>query len=224
MRVSALEGHRIWSETYDDYPNPLLALETRILAGWLVPWEGQRVVDVGCGTGRWTAYARDRGARVAGIDLCFEMLLRAASKPDLAGHLVLGSAESLPLAGGVANLVMCSFSLGYVTDAAAAIREMARICDHGGRLVVSDLHPEAVAAGWKRAFRAGDAAYEIVHWAHSTSALLEAGSAAGLQLERAASACFGTPERAIFQRSGREHLFDQASRVPALWTAAWTKP
>lgn len=224
MRVAALEGHRIWSETYDEAPNPLLALEERVLAPWLEPWTGRRLVDVGCGTGRWMAHAQPCGARVAGVDLCHEMLLRAASKSRLTGHLARGSAECLPLASATADLVVCSFALGYVADARAAIREMARICDRGGRVVVSDLHPEALEAGWKRAFRSGDAAFEIEHFPHPTPVLLEAASGAGLRLERTAAACFGDPERAIFSRAGKERVFDEASRLPAVWIAAWIKP
>ena len=223
MRVAALEGHRIWSATYDDAPNPLLSLEARVLSGSLVPWEGRRCVDVGCGTGRWMAYAKARGARVTGVDLCFEMVLRAARKPGLAGHLALGSAEFLPFGSGMADLVLCSFALGYVPDAPAAIREMARICDRGGRIVVSELHPDAARAGWKRAFRAGDAAYEIEHFPHPTAALLEAASAAALRLDSTAAVRFGEPERAIFARGGKEHVFDEAVRVPAIWIGIWMK-
>ncbi len=223
MRVPALEGHRIWSETYDDAPNPLLSLETRVLPELLGPLEGRRLVDIGCGTGRWMVYAQSRGARVTGVDLCHEMLLRAASKPRLGGRLARGSAELLPLAGEAADLALCSFALGYMADSPAAIREMSRICGRGARVIVSDVHSEGLAAGWKRAFRSGGASYEIEHLSHSTPALLQAASEAGLRLECAVATCFGEPEREVFCRAGKEHLFEEASRVPAIWIAAWIK-
>ena len=42
MVVSALEGHRIWSRQYDESPNPILALETRVLAPRLQVREGTK--------------------------------------------------------------------------------------------------------------------------------------------------------------------------------------
>ena len=222
--MTALEAHRVWSEIYDESPNPLLALEMRVLAGLLGPLESRRIVDVGCGTGRWLTYAESRGALAFGIDFCREMLLRAAAKPQLEGRLALATAERLPFADRMADLVLCSFVIGYLADPAFAIREMARIGAPGARIVVSELHPDAAAAGWKRGFRHNGTAYEIEHSPHPLPNLLEAASEAGLRLDRTEAASFGEPEREIFLRAGRDHLFQDASRVPAIWTAVWSKP
>lgn len=222
--MTALEAHRIWSEIYDESPNPLLALETRVVTRLLGPLENRRFVDVGCGTGRWLNYAESRGARVFGIDFCREMLLRAAARPGLGDRLALATAERLPFADRVAELVVCSFVIGYLANPRFAIREMARISAPGARIVLSELHPDAAAAGWKRGFRHNGTAYEIEHSPHPVPCLLEAAAEAGLRLDRTEAASFGEPEREIFLRAGRDHLFQDASRVPAIWTAVWSKP
>ena len=222
--MTALEAHRIWSEIYDESPNPLLALETRIVARLLGPLENRRIVDVGCGTGRWLTCAESQGAHVFGIDFCREMLLRAAVKPRLAGRLALATAERLPFGDRMADLVVCSFVIGYLVDPGFAIREMARISAPGARIVLSELHPDAAAAGWKRGFRHNGTPYEIEHSPHPIPCLLGAASQAGLQLDRTQVAAFGEPEREIFLRAGRDRLFEDASRVPAIWAAVWSKP
>src|SRR5207248_1443835 len=140
------------------------------------------------------------------------------------GHLVRGAAELLPLAGGVADVVLCSFALGYFESVGAAIREMARVCARGARIVVSDVHPAALSAGWKRSFRSGGLAYEIDHASDASAVILEAALATGLRLESTASAYLGESEREIFSRAGKKHLFAEASRVPAIWIATWIKP
>ena len=66
-----------------------------------VPWKGgERVVDVGCGNGRYLRLAQERGAvSVVGCDLAAGMLAgidRAAADP----LLVQADAQSLPLATG----------------------------------------------------------------------------------------------------------------------------
>jgi len=54
------------------------AREKRLLEPWLRPLDrGGRVLDVGCGSGRWTAYFADRFATVVGIDRSAAMI-RAA--------------------------------------------------------------------------------------------------------------------------------------------------
>jgi malonyl-CoA O-methyltransferase len=222
--VTALEAHRIWSEVYDEFPNPLLALEMRVVAGLLEPLENRRFVDVGCGTGRWLAHAESQGARVFGIDFCCEMLLRAAAKPRLAGRLALANAERLPFPDRVADLVVCSFVIGYLDEPSLAVRQMERVSAPGAKIVVSELHPDAVEAGWKRGFRHNGTAYEIEHSPHPIPCLLEAASEAGLRLDCTEVASFGEPEREIFLRAGKAHLFDDASRVPAIWTGVWSKP
>jgi len=222
--VTALEAHRIWSEIYDESPNPLLALEMRLVAGLLEPLENRRMVDVGCGTGRWLTYAEPRRARVFGIDFCREMLLCASAKPRLAGCLALSTAERLPFADRIADLVLCSFVVGYLADPGLAVREIARVSAPGAKIVVSELHPGAAAAGWKRGFRHNGTAYEIDHSSTAIPCLVGAASDAGLRLDRTETASFGEPEREIFLRAGKAHLFDDASRIPAIWTGVWSAP
>jgi len=224
MRVSPLEGHRIWSGAYDRQLNPLLALEGRVLVEAIGPLQGKRFVDVGCGTGRWMAYWQSRGAHVIGVDVCREMLLEATRRPRLAGRLVLGEAGFLPLADAVSDLTLCSFALGYMSDPATVIREMARIAAPRSRVVIADLHPHASRAGWTRSFRSGEAVYEIENFVHSPADLLAAAQSAGLRQEACKEAQFGEPERAIFSSAGKGQLFSEMSRIPAVWIAAWTKP
>jgi malonyl-CoA O-methyltransferase len=223
VRVSPLEGHRIWSASYDNGPNPVLALDTRVLSKRLGCLKGLRVVDVACGTGRWTTFAQSQGAEVIGIDLCREMLAAAACKAAISGRLALAHAAELPIRQGVADLVLCSFALSYFPSAAAAIAEMARITRPGGRVIVSDLHPHAVRAGWERSFRSGDQVYAIDHRNHAIRFAYLAAERSGLTLDWELSARFGVPEREIFQRAGKEPAFLELSRVPAVRLLAWIK-
>jgi ubiquinone/menaquinone biosynthesis C-methylase UbiE len=139
--------------SYDAGPNPLLALETRLLLGAVDSARSLPFLDIACGTGRWMLWAQQQGAGVLGIDFCAEMVLEASRKPGLAGRLSLADACHVPVADGAADLAICSFALGYLASPRPAIAEMARVSRKGGRVVVTDLHPCALAAGWTRSFR-----------------------------------------------------------------------
>lgn len=224
MLVSAIEGHRLWSSTYDSEPNPLVALNGRILTQQLGDLAGLRVVDIGCGTGRWIQQARAQNANCIGFDSCFEMLLQADRKGLVRGRVATADAALLPVRNAVADVIVCSLCLSYVRDPSPVLQEMSRITRLGGRIVISDLHPDAVSAGWSRAFRVGTDTYELAHNTHSADLIQECARKARLVPSWQASARFGTPERRIFQAAGRLEAFEKVSRIGALQLTAWRKP
>ena len=223
-RVSPIDGHELWAPSYDSGPNPLLALESRILLALLGPVDGLSVVDIACGTGRWTERLFRLGANVTGVDACAGMLARAAAKRSIRRLLVLADARALPLRASIADLVICSFAIGYFARLGPAFAEMARITRPGGIVATSDLHPAAVSAGWTRSFRIGEAVYEIEHFARSRDQIIRAARRAGLQLQLQAGYRFGRPERSVFAAAGKRDRFTAACQVPAVWIGLWRKP
>ncbi len=219
MLVPALEGHRMWAASYQTAPNPLLALEARLLPEIIGPVSFRRVVDVACGTGRWAARLAEWGADVVGVDFCAEMLDHAPVK--LRTRLMLGDAACLPIQPGTADLAICSFAAAYFPDLNRAVSEMARITKAGGRVIITDLHPAGVEAGWTRSFRVDRVVYELLHFGYSLEQMDRAARQAGLELESELHACFGEPEKAIFQAAGKAGNWNTISEVPALWIANW---
>jgi ubiquinone/menaquinone biosynthesis C-methylase UbiE len=223
MQVSAIEGHRNWAATYDGGPNPLLALESRFLVERLNSLKATCLLDIACGTGRWMLWAQQRGIRALGVDFCAEMLIEAARKPGLAGRLSLADACHIPVANGSADLTLCSFALGYLPTPHRAFAEMARVSRSRGHIIVTDLHPRAIAAGWTRSFRSDGQVYEMDHHLHPIAAWVAAAESAGLSLDWCLEASLGDPEREILRQAGKDSLFPELSRVPALLAMSWTK-
>jgi ubiquinone/menaquinone biosynthesis C-methylase UbiE len=216
--LTATQGYQIWSDHYDSDPNPLLALESRVLAPRLGHLNGLSVLDVATGTGRWMSYAASRGARPVGLDISARMLGVAARKADICGRLVLGDARTLPFRSGSVDLTICSFALSYLAFATAAFGEMARVAR---RIVVSDLHPEAMLAGWTRSFRSDGQSWRIEHFYHALEDLDRVAKAAGMTLQWTAEAAFDLPELPFFELAGKRHMFADVSRTPAVFAASW---
>lgn len=210
--IEAREAYRLWAPSYDATPNPLVALEDRILRSRLPELHGQVVIDVASGTGRWAAFAAARGARVIGVDLCREMLVQSRC-----GARVQANMLSLPFPDGFADLAICSLAIGYVVAPATALREMARVAR---RVVVSDLHPDAVRHGWVRSFRAGGDSVQIRSYAHSMADY----EAAGFVREWLVEARFGPQEVATFRTAGRADLYAAACSVNAIFAGSWVRP
>jgi SAM-dependent methyltransferase len=101
---------------------------------WLVGDEPRDVVDLGAGTGKLTRGLVALGHRVTAIEPLDEMRgqLEAAVP---AVHALTGSAESIPLPDGSADVVICAQAFHWF-DHTLAVSEIARVLRPGGRLAL----------------------------------------------------------------------------------------
>jgi ubiquinone/menaquinone biosynthesis C-methylase UbiE len=112
---------------------------TNALMEWLarhVPPPLQLVVDLGCGTGRFTlALQKTFGALVLGVEPAANMRAAAEVKSHpSAVRFVDGSANDIPLENGAADLVFMSQVFHHLVERAEAFREIHRVLAPGGRL------------------------------------------------------------------------------------------
>ena len=93
-----------WAPSYDAQPNPLLALEQRVLLPRFGDVRGLDVLDAGCGTGRWLGQLAARSPRsLVGVDISPVMLGLAASKLNHGCELLLGNCTALPVRDATAD-------------------------------------------------------------------------------------------------------------------------
>jgi malonyl-CoA O-methyltransferase len=217
-RVSVSEGYERWASTYDQTPNPLLALERRCVPPLLPPLEGKCALDVACGTGRWCEILAARGAgRTLGADFSAAMLVQAAQKPAARGALVQADACCLPFAKQHFDFVICSFAASHIPRLDSLAAECARVLKPNADLFLTDVHPEAYATGWRTGFRDRNVALEITTISRSCGEIVQGFSRSGFQCKGLAHFSFGRPEKAIFLRAGKsDEFFERASSVPAI--------
>jgi demethylmenaquinone methyltransferase/2-methoxy-6-polyprenyl-1,4-benzoquinol methylase len=107
----------------------------RIVLDAVDPRPGDRVLDLAAGTGASSVPFAERGAAVIACDFSLGML--AVGQRNCPGvTFVAGDALRLPFADGSFRAVTVSFGLRNVADVDAALRELARVTEPGGRLVV----------------------------------------------------------------------------------------
>ncbi|HZI36259.1 MAG TPA: methyltransferase domain-containing protein [Gaiellales bacterium] len=102
-----------------------------------------RLLDVGCGTGRFAVFAAERlGARVWGVDPSSEMLDQAKRRGARGVGWKQAAAEHLPFKEGWFDAAHAHLVMHVVDDIGAALSEMARVLCPGGRLVVVSFRRE----------------------------------------------------------------------------------
>jgi 2-polyprenyl-6-hydroxyphenyl methylase/3-demethylubiquinone-9 3-methyltransferase len=113
----------------------------RALRRALEPLAGRRVLDLGCGKGRFAAHLEEGGAEVVGLDLSAAML---ASATGLAR--VRGSASRLPFAVATFDAVIAVEVFEHLADLRGVLREVRRVLRPGGVVAIIDKNAGAMNA------------------------------------------------------------------------------
>jgi SAM-dependent methyltransferase len=125
----------VWADAPAD-PEPW-AWERRraLLLGEARP--GERVLDLGCGAGRFVVALRDAGCDPVGVEIASGALERARAVAPGADLRLLAEDGSIPLEHGSVDLVWCSEVLEHVADGAHLLQEARRVLRPDGRLLLT---------------------------------------------------------------------------------------
>lgn len=112
----------------------------RLILEYFGDLAGQRVLDVGCGKGRFARVLHERhpGATLVGFDLA-EAMLRCV---PVGVAPCAGSMTALPLRSDAFDCAYATESLEHAVDVERAVAEMCRVVRPGGRIVVIDKNKE----------------------------------------------------------------------------------
>jgi malonyl-CoA O-methyltransferase len=199
MTVLAVrDAYRLWAPSYAA-ETAVSFLDEQLATEMLQDLPDQQLLDAGCGVGRRIAGI----AGAVGVDVTPEMVTAGAS-----ANLMVADIRALPFPAAHFDMVWCRLVLGHLADPLPAYRELARVCQSGGHVFVTDFHPDAVAAGGRRSFRdTKGEVHEVEHHVHDDHAWLAA--EVGLVMVDRREAGVGPAIRDFYVRADRLGLYEQ---------------
>lgn len=158
---------------------------------------GKRVLDVGCGAGILSSWLADQGAIVTALDVSTEMVKLARERVGPGATFVVSDlARPLSFASQASyDLVVGSLVLHYLQDWTSPLKEIRRVLDPSGAVVLSTHHPvmdaelhspddyfslKLVTETWKK----GEGEFQVTFWRRPLTAMASAISDAGFVIER----------------------------------------
>jgi SAM-dependent methyltransferase len=125
----------LWRELPDELALPDFERRRRFLLSAVVA--GQRALDLGCGSGDFTAVLAEAGARVIGCDVARAAAERARTRHPGRDFRLAPIDGPLPLADNSFELVWASEVIEHVADTARWLSEVRRVLVPRGRLLIT---------------------------------------------------------------------------------------
>ena len=175
-----------WSATYDTIENKTRDLEKHACETVIGELDFTRVLELGAGTGKNTAWLAERADRVLSVDFSEDMQAIARAKVTNSNvEFRLGDVrEKWGFGDFGADLITCSLILEHVEDLGFVFQKASATLMSGGRFYICELHPFKQYEGSKARFETADGTQVTECFQHDVSDYTTAALVTGFAIER----------------------------------------
>jgi ubiquinone/menaquinone biosynthesis C-methylase UbiE len=179
------EAYTRWSDTYDSDRNLTRDLDHQATLHALTGLRYQNIMELGCGTGKNTAFLTQIASHIFAVDFSSGMLRQAKAKirSDRVFFVVADVTKQWPCKDETFELIVCNLVLEHIEDLSAVFAQVSRALKTGGQFFLSELHPFRQYKGTKANFQSDNEAIEIHAFVHHLSDFTESARANGLSLQ-----------------------------------------
>jgi len=180
-----------WAETYDSVQNVTRDLATHALKQSKLKLAGSTIIEVGCGTGRntaWLARPDAAAAAIVALDFSEEMLKRARTRVNdpRVRFVQQDLRDPWPVSNSTTDVVIVMLVLEHVEHLEPIFAEAARTLKAGGEVFICELHPTLQLMGKQARFtnaRTGESTL-VTAFLHRTEDYHNAAISSGFELMR----------------------------------------
>ncbi len=175
--MSVQQAYNTWASQYDTNLNKTRDLEAQALRSFLdgIPFE--RCLEIGCGTGKNTAWLMEKAKKITAVDLSDEMLAKAKEKiqSDKVSFHQADIKSNWTFRDGLYDLVTFSLVLEHIDNLEPIFREVAISLKTGAYLYIGELHPFKQYSGSKARFDTESGQQVVECFNHNISDFINAG-------------------------------------------------
>ena len=187
LNRNVADAYDRWAATYDADRNPTRDLDADVVRR-MGPEVALDVLEIGCGTGKNTAWLTGRARSVIALDFSPGMLARAREqiRSDNVRFIQHDVTTTWPIGDEAVDVVIGNLILEHVHDLGRVFGEAARVLRRGGQVFVCELHPVRQRLGGQAEFidRATGKQVRVGAYGHTVAEFVNAGIAAGLAVRR----------------------------------------
>jgi len=177
-------AYNSWSAQYDTNDNKTRDLEALSLQKILQGKSFKHCLEIGCGTGKNTAWLLSICDQITAIDLSNGMLDIAKNKiqSDKVNFIEGDITKDWTFAKDTYDLITFSLMLEHIEDLDAVFQKLAMVSDTGTRVYIGELHPFKQYAGSKARFETESGIEVVTCFNHHVTDFIQAANASGFQL------------------------------------------
>jgi ubiquinone/menaquinone biosynthesis C-methylase UbiE len=177
-------AYNSWSAQYDTNDNKTRDLEALSLQKILQGKSFKHCLEVGCGTGKNTAWLLTICDQITAIDLSNGMLDIAKNKikSDKVNFTEADITKDWTFANQTYDLVTFSLILEHIEDLNAVFHKVSKVTAKGSQVYIGELHPFKQYAGSKARFETETGTQVVTCFNHHVTDFIQAANASGFQL------------------------------------------
>jgi malonyl-CoA O-methyltransferase len=174
--VSIQNAYNEWSESYDSDENLTRDLDQKVTRKLLTNLHFDYILEVGCGTGKNTAFLSQIGTNVHAVDFSEGMIEKAKGKvrAENVKFSMADITKKWMFDESSFDLLVCNLVLEHIEDISHVFSEAWRVLQSKGKFFVNELHPFRQYEGKKARFYRDDETIEVEAFVHHISGFLNA--------------------------------------------------
>lgn len=177
-------AYNSWSEQYDTNENKTRDLEAISLRKMLAGNQFKHCLEVGCGTGKNTAWLINICTQITAIDLSEGMLEKAKEKiqSDKVAFHIVDILKDWTFSNCKYDLVTFSLMLEHIEDLESIFQKLAAVTEKGSKVYIGELHPFKQYAGSKARFETATGTEVVTCFNHHVTDFITAAKNNGFTL------------------------------------------
>ena len=167
------DAYNSWAKTYDTVINKTRDLEAEAIRSVLGNSTFNRILEIGCGTGKNTIWLAGRSTHLSAIDFSGEML-QIAQQKITSGNVHFQQFDiTKKWMFNKVDLITCSLVLEHIKDISFIFQQAASILDANGKFYICELHPYRQLQGSRARFEKEGNVTELEYFIHHISDYFE---------------------------------------------------